>query len=546
MARNLYRIYLYVVSIGLLVLAAVGAYLLLDAVLGLTALRGSYRGSPPSTEVTQRAVFAVVAWAVAGGLGGLHYWLIRRDMASDSTAGGSAIRAFFLNATEAVAVLIAVFTAIGAFSTLAFQAPDNGRPDVTGPLAATLTALGVAALVEWERRRAQAAPGVATVFQRVHLYGVPLLLVVAAATPAWQEVLRESSAALLYRLGLYSPACVTPVEPVGPGQPAQPFCYPPQDIRYLWASVLTVTVAWVAYAWLTRGDTRSYIRTVLHLLGFGYGLAFVVYGIDRVVALGLRPLFQLPVSWSHVVSPFDAAYNFISPLGFGLVVALTYGLWLRHEAGQLPLGAVTTRLLAEAEAAVILAVPFWWGVGYVLRNAVERLAPATSHPTAEAWTTSLALLIAGVGYIPLALHVRRDSRQSGISGPHRGMVFALLAGGAITGAVGVSIALYAMGTALLGAPLNNWQATARTGAVAFVVGAIIAALYVLEGMREHYFGARPERGAEVSLPSAREAAGPAAPQAPASVEAVLDQFAQGALTRAQAAERIRELTNSRA
>src|SRR5258708_27812102 len=108
MAKNLYRFYLYIVFIVMLIFAAVGLGRLLQALFSETPLRGSFGAGSTSSELVQAIVFFVVAWIVAGLLGGLHYWLIRRDMRGDPSAGSSAIRAFFLNIVELIAIPLAV------------------------------------------------------------------------------------------------------------------------------------------------------------------------------------------------------------------------------------------------------------------------------------------------------------------------------------------------------------------------------------------------------------------------------------------------------
>jgi len=52
----------------------------------------------------------VVSWLIAALLGGLPYWLIRRDIYSDPAAGSSAIRAFFLNIAELIDAPLAAFS----------------------------------------------------------------------------------------------------------------------------------------------------------------------------------------------------------------------------------------------------------------------------------------------------------------------------------------------------------------------------------------------------------------------------------------------------
>ncbi len=108
MARNLYRIYLYIVFIAMLIFAAVGLGMLLQTLFSLTPLRGAYGTIPTNAAIVQVTVFFVVSWFIAAIFGILHYWLIRRDMRNDPAAGSSAIRSFFLNITELIDAPLAI------------------------------------------------------------------------------------------------------------------------------------------------------------------------------------------------------------------------------------------------------------------------------------------------------------------------------------------------------------------------------------------------------------------------------------------------------
>src|SRR3989442_9367749 len=108
MVRNLYRFYLYAVFDALLIFAMVALGRLLQTLLDLTPLKDTFQSVPSSAEVTQSVVFALVSWVIAGLLGGLHYWLIRRDMQNDPTAANSGIRSFFLNIPEGIGAAIAI------------------------------------------------------------------------------------------------------------------------------------------------------------------------------------------------------------------------------------------------------------------------------------------------------------------------------------------------------------------------------------------------------------------------------------------------------
>ena len=108
MARNLYRIYLYVVFIAMLIFAAIGLGMVLQTLFSLTPLRGTYGTVPTNASVVQSTVFFAVSWFIAAIFGILHYWLIRRDIQNDPAAGQSAIRSFFLNITELIVAPLAI------------------------------------------------------------------------------------------------------------------------------------------------------------------------------------------------------------------------------------------------------------------------------------------------------------------------------------------------------------------------------------------------------------------------------------------------------
>ncbi len=184
MARNLYRFYLYTVFIVLLIFAAFALGQLLSTLLLLIPfLRSSYDAVPDTAHITQSLVFALVSWVIAGLLGGLHYWLIRRDMSNDPAAGDSAIRSFFLNITEAIGISFVV-PFIG-FSVLG-QLIYGQSYGLVSILSFALPTLILVVVLELERRRTQVVTGAALTFQRLHVYGVQLLFLIVLAF-AWER-----------------------------------------------------------------------------------------------------------------------------------------------------------------------------------------------------------------------------------------------------------------------------------------------------------------------------------------------------------------------
>jgi hypothetical protein len=129
---------------------------------------------------------------------------------------------------------------------------------------------------------------------------------------------------------------------------------------------------------------------------------------------------------------------------------------------------------------------------------------------------------------------------------------ALLAGGVVTGAVGLAVALYAWGTALLGAPLTDWEQTARVGASALVVGVLITGVYGAIALRGRFI-----EPLVASISAATSAPSTSAPPTTApsrvaadsgglveAIEQTLDDYASQEMSREQAAQRILELTHA--
>jgi hypothetical protein len=126
-------------------------------------------------------------------------------------------------------------------------------------------------------------------------------------------------------------------------------------------------------------------------------------------------------------------------------------------------------------------------------------------------------------------------------------VLALLAGGIVTGAVGLAVTLYALGTTLLGAPLVDWQQTARAGAAALVVGLVLVGIYGWIALRGRYVEplvaglSAAAKAPQAPVPTER-AFPPAERDLVEQIEGVLDEYAAHRVDRAEAVQRILEWT----
>lgn len=512
MARNLYRFYLYAVFIAMLILAAVGLGSLLQPLLGLTPLHGTdlYNPPPANADIVRGVVFFVVSWVIAGLLGGSHYWLIRRDMKGDPQAGNNPIRSFFLNIAELVVVPIAVF-ALATF----WQQLGQTTSDLSGLAAFAIATLALFATLEVERQRAQASTGASIVFQRLHLYGVQLILLIIL-TFYWLD----AGSKLLNTIAFGGKAFCSG------SFPPDVLCQAPGPLSSIGAAAWIV-LFWIGYGLVARSDTSSLLRRILHFLSFAYGMGFILFGINRGIELGLLALQGVSKSPAEIVNE----YNFPAYIAFGVVIVVVYGFWLRMAARQQPAGMAMTVLIGEAITTGLLAGAFWWGIGFVLRNLL--LLPV---PSAD-WASALALVITGLAYIPLDYHLHRRKTQDEAvaTDPRRGYVFALLGGGILAAAIGGALALYALLSAALGSPLPSSDTILKSGAAAFIVGVLVVGIYLWIANRESIF-----HGVLRHAPRPEPVAPPAEPS---TIEEVLDELLAGKISRDEAARRIRDITH---
>ena len=528
MARNLYRIYLYTVFIAMLIFAAVGLGILLQTLLSLTSLRGVDGTIPTNAAIVQATVFFAVSWFIAGLFGILHYWLIRRDMHNDPAAGRSAIRSFFLNITELIDAPLAIV--VSAIAVIA-QLGHDPAYDLTGSAAFAVTTLLLLVVLELERQRTQAGPGAAMTFQRLHLYGVQLILLIIL-TFSWINTVLQLLDAFIFN-GQVTGTILCGGFTGCPGP----------NLFSLVASTLWIVVFWIGYGFFTRNDSASLLRSILHFASFAYGVGLVLYGISRAIELGILALFSVSLSASEILN----GYNFAALITLGLLVTGVYALWLRIAARKKPTesGWVTTTLIGEAIITALFAAAFWWGIALVLLNVFQILA--SIQPGPRGWSPALALIVTGIAYIPFDfnLHQRYKHDAAVASDPRRGFVFAMIAGGILSAAIGGAVALYALGTYLLGSPFENWQQVARAGVSAFVVGVLILGIYLWTARSEHLFSGLTKRPATTETPSTIEPAPelvvPAQPSPDEllhGIDAVLDDLLAGKITRYEAAKLI--------
>ena len=524
MARNLYRFYLYVVFVAMLIFATVGLSTFLQSLFSLTGLRGSYSSIPSSAAITQAGVFFGVSWFIAALIGGLHYWLIRRDSDSDPATGGSnAIRSFFLNVTE----LIAAPVAIGTGATTIGQLGQSN--DVTYGFAITLATLALVGVLEWERRGASAGTAVGIFFQRFSLYGIQFILLIELIINSTQA-LNVLVDALFFRGVTYHAFFC--------GDPLAAGCQGPNALFSVVAA-LWVALFWVAYGLAGRNAAGSLLQRIAYFISFAIGVIFTLYGIGQAIALGILNFSGTRVATADVVQ----MYNFTASLLVGLLVIAVYTLWLRSATSQQSIPSVawqTALSIEEAIVAGLMALAFYTGVALVLLNLFE--SPVSIHT----WSGPWASLITGIGYIAFDFHLYRRRQQDipGAMDARRGFVFALLGAGVLATAIGGAFALYTVISNAFGSPLDNWQHLARSGAAAVAVGLVILVVYFVLANREKLL-VRTGKSAAPVQPSTIPAPVVTPPVEQTTIESVLDELLSGKLSRDEAATRIREIAGIR-
>src|SRR5260370_34903982 len=94
----------------------------------------------------------------------------------------------------------------------------NSYSFASTPIAIGLSAAGLFALLEVERRRTQAAPGGALTLQRLHFYGVQAIILPFVLPPFWLNALGGTMGAILSAAGALPPRC-------SPASPRSEGCY---------------------------------------------------------------------------------------------------------------------------------------------------------------------------------------------------------------------------------------------------------------------------------------------------------------------------------
>ncbi len=519
--------------------------------------------APTSQEIATSVVFFIVV-AVVGGLlfGGSHYWLIRRDARGDPQADAGATRSVFLNGLLALSILVAVPAGLVALGEVD---QPYGYYDIAVPLSFALVAGLVFLLVALERARVRLAGRAAGIIRQIHESALQIILLFTASaflSGAITTLIRW----LLVTGHLAVGNCIDQ-----PASQATLGSCPPSVLGPVFQAVFALA-AWGLYLWLGRWAWGSAVQRVIWFVAFGYGVVWLLLGVQQLVDAVAGTLFGVGNAWQYAL---NGGLSFIGVMLTGALIALLYLRWLlRLYTGSLASHRPAAQQGVLAITAAISSILFLIGAIAVLDGLLEQVIPNGSRLDPSGWAAATSILVAGLGYLPLWLALRRvsDPAQAGPVIPRRAYVLAVL----IYTAIPAVIALVVLIFQLVEIPLNLDLASPtaeRYSAVSLVVLGVTA-LYHLLRLRGDLRLSRaraavqaakvsagatlvsgapaPLAGADATDPTATaphsgtataapEAAATAAEDGQATLESILQEVAAGSLDTTTAAARIRSL-----
>lgn len=536
MVQTLKRIYLYTATTFALLFSAGVAINALSTLFRLAGMRqtvytetGPVEGPVPSAdEVLQSMILFVVGVVLVGGVfGGVHYWLIRRDAQSDPGANGGPTRHLFLNGVLALSALFTVSFTLPVLSSVGDSIAFRNN---AFSLAFALTALVVFVLVLLERRRASPTGSAATVIRQIQEHFLEAVLLVIGSVVLFSTGETQINWVLL-KNGSIHPMCYES-GPVQFGPPPLIPC-PPPLLLGPWLQVAFMLGAWGTSVWMGAWDRRSMARWMIRFAALGYGLVWLLVGIELAVSTGAAVLFRSSEAWQTAL---DTNLPFLAILVTGTLTALPYFLWIHHADKA---SASAKRASRQGLLGLPAALSFAFllvGSSLVLAWTVEQVVPAGHLANANDWAQAIGFLVAGVAWLPLWLAFQRDSspERDGPMLPRRGYVLAVLAYTGIAAVAAAVFAIYQLVEAVLGLSTADHLVARQAATVAVVVGVAALAHFLRLGADLRMIHARQPVSAAPSLVTTPGTSAE-------TLEEILQEAVAGKVNVAVAAARIRAM-----
>jgi hypothetical protein len=292
-------------------------------------------------------------------------------------------------------------------------------------------------------------------------------------------------------------------------------------------------LAWGTSVWIGAWDRRSLARWIVRFSALGYGLVWLLVGIQFAVSTGATVVFQGSAAWQTALND---ELPFVGVLVTGALIVLPYFVWIQRAE-------VVTASAKQARAQGVFGLPAALSLAFLLIGgsltlswAVEQMVPVGHLANTNDWAQAIGFLVAGGAWLPLWLVFKRhsDPTREGPTLPRRGYVLAVLGYTGIATVAAAVFAIYQVVEAALGLFTADHLVARQAATAAVVVGA--AALY--HGLRLR---------ADLGLLHARQPAPVRAPLASApsasaeTLEEILQAAVAGKIGIELAAARIRDL-----
>lgn len=559
MLTNLRRLYLYLVATAALSFTTFAVEQFLQSLLDHYTLDPRLYPAVGISTVSQSVVLLAVAIVVAVPVGGLHWWFIRREGATDPTARGNGVRAFFVNYVLIGYISAAVGFGIAFVNSLGetYQIYQQGGTSVgipgynTAALAMLVTALlGTAALLaerRWTRNESPAAQSVSAV-----LFALAQIGWLIAALFGLSNFLQ----AVLDRVISAYPTCDFN-SGYGVYGTQTGMCQPMgADLRYAVTNLIGFILGLTLFLWLARTLRGNLFQQIGAALLAFTAVIFAIVGITRLVFLLMTLIAGTPGNQpqgfaSGLVDTYvnGSAYNYSGPfviqpflasLLAGLLGVAVVWVWFSGRT----LGVARA---SRGGALVLfgLEFPLAWcfvvGLAGVLQYPfVHLLGQTTTSGDRAHFYSYLGLLVVGVAWPALTYALHRASRgdaadTSGARGVWRIYLVLITSFSTITALIGTAVAVYVLFSSIAGSPISGGTAFGSMAATLALVSVCTGVAHALLWREDN----RAQAVAQAQQP-VTTAPAPSTPGADeTTLEAVLAQVAAGSLSVTEASQTLR-------
>jgi hypothetical protein len=530
MLASLRRVYYYFVASVALIFLTYAIQNVVYEVLVRTGLQGYSYSQPGSLR--QAAVLLAVAVVIVAPVGGLHWWLIRRDARQDPTALGGVVREIFLDLLT-FGSLITVTISLGSVLYYAFETSHASYESGPTTQLSLVIGWGIALIALSAERLATrdqhtAAKAISGTF--AGLTGLAFLITIAVLGSSALQMVVDHAASLYPGCSLngFTDNQTFPCQIITPNSPGSPL-----------GSTFAYVLGFAAIVYWLRDIAGTAGRLIVDAAYIIVGTITALAGVFDLMQGLLHyfthyPLTQFAQSLVSTESSGIPTTPFAGSLAMGAIL-LGYFVtqaWAVPNRGQHPeLG----RQVALVAIAVPLAATFLIGASEVLGGLF--LLPTLFPQSADFWFGAVSMALSGVAWVALWPLLARMSNPTGTGPqlPRRVYVYIVLGGTIVSAVISLAVGIYYAITSAIGtaADVTN-RATFEAFATTIVMGAAAG-----------YYWFVLVRDQRILRQHAPVAPPPASGDAPIALEDLLLQVAGGQLSVNAAAALLRQRFGAR-